>query len=113
MSNDTIDFQETVTLSREGKSREGKPFEALEENGIPKALRGAQAYANKDGFVFTAPNLVEQRIKHSDLEHPFWKGYTLLTEETRIKNYHLILITMEHPLIIAKLLHRLILLFHI
>jgi|SRR3989344_2020864 len=85
MSNDTIEFQETVI-----QNREGKLFEALETNGIPKALKRAQTYAKEGGFVFAAPDLVQQRIKHPDLNHPLWKGYTTLTEEIRIKNYHLI-----------------------
>src|SRR3989344_8989777 len=90
MLQDTIKFQETVTLNRTGK-----PFEALEINGIPKALQRAQryakkAYANKGGFVFAAPDLVKQRIEHPTKEHPFWRWYTLLTEEIRIEGYHLI-----------------------
>src|SRR3989338_6493339 len=91
MLQDTIKFQETVTLNRTGK-----PFEALEINGIPKALQRAQryakkAYANKGGFVFAAPDLVKQRIEHPTKEHPFWRWYTLLTEEIRIEGYHLII----------------------
>ena len=91
MSNDIIAFQETVTLNRTGK-----PFEVLERNGIPKALKRAQtyankAYANKGGFVFAAPDLVKQRIEHPTKEHPFWRWYTLLTEEIRIEGYHLII----------------------
>ena len=85
MLQDTIKFQETVTLNRTGK-----PFEVLERNGIPKALKRAQTYAKEGGFVFAAPDLVQQRIKHPDLNHPLWKGYTTLTEEIRIKNYHLL-----------------------
>ncbi|MBI4154635.1 hypothetical protein HY498_00945 [Candidatus Woesearchaeota archaeon] len=77
MSDNAIIFQRTLNY-------EGKSFETLRENEVPMALEQAQGHV-KSGFVFTAPDLIEQRINHPDLNHPFWNRYTTLTEENRIE----------------------------
>lgn len=61
---------------------EGKTYEVEEfyDKRLPNALRKAQDYADKEGFVAGMPHLIEWRA--SDYQSPFWdKWYNTSTEE--------------------------------